>query len=61
MTRMELASQARTMRGGRSGPSVANASTVVTTAANTVAAAPDVALIHPGVMKYFKEIGVAKK
>jgi TRAP transporter TAXI family solute receptor len=31
-----------------------------TTAANTVAAAPDVALIHPGVMKYFKEIGVGK-
>jgi uncharacterized protein len=31
-----------------------------TTAANTVAAAPDVALIHPGVMKYLKEIGVAK-
>ncbi len=31
-----------------------------TTAANTVAAAPDVALIHPGVMKYFREIGVAK-
>ena len=31
-----------------------------TTAANTVAAAPDVALIHPGVMKYFREIGVIK-
>jgi TRAP transporter TAXI family solute receptor len=31
-----------------------------TTAANTVAAAPDVGLIHPGVMKYFREIGVAK-
>jgi TRAP transporter TAXI family solute receptor len=31
-----------------------------TTAANTIAAAPDVALIHPGVMKYFREIGVAK-
>jgi TRAP transporter TAXI family solute receptor len=31
-----------------------------TTAANTVAAAPDVALIHPGVLKYFKEIGVVK-
>jgi TRAP transporter TAXI family solute receptor len=31
-----------------------------TTAANTLAAAPDVALIHPGVMKYLKEIGVAK-
>ena len=31
-----------------------------TTAANTVAAAPDVALIHPGVLKYLKEIGVVK-
>ncbi|WP_156927935.1 TAXI family TRAP transporter solute-binding subunit [Bradyrhizobium sp. Tv2a-2] len=31
-----------------------------TTAANTVAAAPDIALIHPGVLKYFREIGVAK-
>ena len=31
-----------------------------TTAANTVAAAPDVALIHPGVLKYFREIGVAR-
>jgi len=31
-----------------------------TTAANTVAAAPNAALIHPGVMKYFREVGVAK-
>ena len=31
-----------------------------TTAVNTVAAAPEVALIHPGVMKYFREIGVVK-
>lgn len=31
-----------------------------TTAANTVAAAPDIGLIHPGALKYFKEIGVAK-
>ncbi len=31
-----------------------------TTAANTVAAAPNAALIHPGVMKYFREIGVVK-
>jgi hypothetical protein len=31
-----------------------------TTAANTVAAAPDVALIHPGVLKYLKEIGAVK-
>lgn len=31
-----------------------------TTAANTVAAAPKPELIHPGVMKYLKEIGVVK-
>jgi TRAP transporter TAXI family solute receptor len=31
-----------------------------TTAANTVAAAPDVNLIHPGVLRYFREIGVTK-
>ncbi|HEX9210770.1 MAG TPA: TAXI family TRAP transporter solute-binding subunit, partial [Bradyrhizobium sp.] len=31
-----------------------------TTAASTVAAAPKPELIHPGVMKYFREIGVVK-
>jgi TRAP transporter TAXI family solute receptor len=31
-----------------------------TTAANTVAAAPNLELIHPGVLKYFREIGVTK-
>jgi TRAP transporter TAXI family solute receptor len=31
-----------------------------TTAANTVAAAPNPDLIHPGVLRYFREIGVAK-
>ena len=31
-----------------------------TTASNTVAAAPKVELIHPGVAKYFREIGVMK-
>src|SRR5216684_4177591 len=31
-----------------------------TTVANTVAAAPNVELIHPGVLKYFREIGVVK-
>jgi len=31
-----------------------------TTAANTIAAAPKQELIHPGVMKYLREIGVAK-
>lgn len=31
-----------------------------TTAANTVAAVPSVDLIHPGVLRYFREIGVVK-
>jgi uncharacterized protein len=31
-----------------------------TTAANTIAAAPNPELIHPGVMKYLREIGVGK-
>jgi uncharacterized protein len=31
-----------------------------TTAANTIAAAPNLELIHPGVMKYFREIGMVK-
>jgi TRAP-type uncharacterized transport system substrate-binding protein len=31
-----------------------------TTAVNTLAAAPKAELIHPGVMKYLREIGVAK-
>ncbi|MGB8397456.1 TAXI family TRAP transporter solute-binding subunit [Bradyrhizobium sp.] len=31
-----------------------------TTAANTVAAAPDAELIHPGVLRYFREIGVVR-
>jgi len=31
-----------------------------TTAASTVAAAPNLDLIHPGVLKYFREIGVVK-
>jgi TRAP transporter TAXI family solute receptor len=31
-----------------------------TTAANTVAAAPSIDLIHPGVLRYLREIGVAK-
>lgn len=31
-----------------------------TTAANTIAAAPKPELIHPGVMKYFREIGVVR-
>lgn len=31
-----------------------------TTASNTVAAAPDAAMIHPGALRYLREIGLAK-
>jgi uncharacterized protein len=31
-----------------------------TTAANTVAAAPNLDLVHPGVLKYFRDIGLVK-
>ena len=31
-----------------------------TTAANTVAAAPRKELIHPGVLRYLREVGVAR-
>jgi TRAP-type uncharacterized transport system substrate-binding protein len=29
-----------------------------TTAANTIAAVPDTAMLHPGVVRYFREIGL---
>ena len=51
---------ARTLHGAESALCKKLAQACETTAANTVAAAPDVALIHPGVMKYFREIGVGK-
>ena len=51
---------ARTLHGAESALCKKLAQACETTAANTVAAAPDVALIHPGVMKYFREIGVVK-
>jgi TRAP transporter TAXI family solute receptor len=51
---------ARTLHGAESILCKKLAQACETTAANTVAAAPDMALIHPGVMKYFREIGVAK-
>jgi TRAP transporter TAXI family solute receptor len=51
---------ARTLHGAESALCKKLAQACETTAANTVAAAPDMALIHPGVMKYFREIGVAK-
>ena len=51
---------ARTLHGAESALCKKLAQACETTAANTVAAAPDVALIHSGVMKYFREIGVVK-
>jgi len=51
---------ARTLHGIEASLCLKLAQACETTAANTIAAAPDVALIHPGVLKYLKEIGVAK-
>jgi TRAP transporter TAXI family solute receptor len=51
---------ARTLHGAESAFCKKLAQACETTAANTVAAAPGPELIHPGVMKYFREIGVAK-
>jgi TRAP transporter TAXI family solute receptor len=51
---------ARTLHGIESAFCRKLAQACETTAENTVAAAPKAELIHPGVMKYLKEIGVAK-
>jgi TRAP transporter TAXI family solute receptor len=51
---------ARTLHGAESAFCKKLPQACETTAANTVAAAPDPALIHPGVTKYFREIGVVK-
>src|SRR5438128_3714879 len=51
---------ARTLHGAESALCKKLPQACETTAANTVAAAPNVALIHPGVMKYFREAGVVK-
>jgi uncharacterized protein len=51
---------ARTLHGAEGAFCKKLAQACETTAANTVAAAPDVTLIHPGVMKYFREIGAMK-
>jgi uncharacterized protein len=51
---------ARTLHGAEGAFCKKLAQACETTAANTVAAAPNVELIHPGVMKYFREIGVVK-
>jgi uncharacterized protein len=51
---------ARTLHGAESALCKKLAQACETTAANTIAAAPSQELIHPGVLKYFREIGVAK-
>jgi len=51
---------ARTLHGVEATFCTRLAQACETTATNTVAAAPNVELIHPGVMKYFREIGVVK-
>ena len=50
----------RTLHGAEGALCKKLAQACETTAANTLAAAPDAALIHPGVMKYLREIGIAK-
>jgi hypothetical protein len=51
---------ARTLHGIESAFCRKLAQACETTAANTVAAAPSLELIHPGVLSYFREIGVSK-
>jgi TRAP transporter TAXI family solute receptor len=51
---------ARTLHGAESTFCKKLAQACETTAANTVAAAPNVELIHPGVLRYFREIGVVR-
>jgi len=51
---------ARSLHGAESTLCKKLAQACETTAANTVAAAPSLELIHPGVLKYFREIGMAK-
>jgi TRAP transporter TAXI family solute receptor len=51
---------AKTLHGAEATLGARLAQAKETTASNTVASAPDVALIHPGVLKYFREIGVVK-
>jgi hypothetical protein len=51
---------ARALHGAESAFCKKLAQACETTAANTLAAAPNPGLIHPGVLKYFHEIGVVK-
>jgi hypothetical protein len=51
---------ARTLHGAEAAFCKKLAQACETTAANTIAAAPEQDLIHPGVLRYLREIGVAK-
>jgi uncharacterized protein len=51
---------ARTLHGAETALCAKLAQACETTAANTVAAAPSLDLIHPGVLSYLREIGVVK-
>jgi hypothetical protein len=51
---------ARSLHGAESALCRKLAQACETTAANTVAAAPSLDLIHPGVLRYLREIGVVK-
>ena len=51
---------AKTLHGAEASFCKKLAQACETTAANTVAAAPEQDLIHPGVLRYLREIGVAK-
>ena len=51
---------ARTLHGAESALCKKLAQACETTVANTMAAAPSQELIHPAVLKYFREIGVVK-
>jgi uncharacterized protein len=51
---------ARTLHGAEATFCKKLAQACETTAANTVAAAPEVDLIHPGVLRYFREVGLVK-
>lgn len=65
LTRADLADDvayrlARTLHGAETALCEKLAQACETKAPNTVSAAPDVARIHPGAVKYFREIGILK-
>jgi TRAP transporter TAXI family solute receptor len=51
---------AKTLHGAEATLGAKLAQAKETTAGNTVSAAPELAMIHPGVLKYFREIGMVK-